>query len=313
MSVCNRFARRAAAALVSGALCALSIAAASAATFPLPASGGDIVGKETSVVVGGQETLLDVARRQDLGYGEIVAANPGVDPWVPGSGTSVSLPTEFILPDPPRRGIVINLAQMRLYFFPSKKVDGKRVVMTFPLGIGREGALTPLGRTRVVRKKKGPSWFPPADLRKEREAEGDPLPREVPPGKDNPLGDYAMYLGMPEILIHGTNRPWGIGMRVSSGCIRLLPEDIEALFRAVRVGTPVRVVYDPYVLGRRDGALYVQVQPPLGDDVAHKRPDLSALIRSIVAKRHDNEQIDWDAVERAYDEARGIPVRITRP
>ena len=172
-----------------------------------------------------EDTLLEVARRFKLGYVEMVAANPGTDPWLPGEGTEVVLPTVHLLPDAAREGIVINLADMRLYYFPEPNGPPR----SYPIGIGRDGLTTPLGTTEVVRKRKDPTWHPTARMREE-----DPeLAEVVPPGPDNPLGSRAMYLGWPTYLIHGTNKPWGIGRRSSSGCIRMYPEDAEELFDLV--------------------------------------------------------------------------------
>lgn len=227
------------------------------ATFALPARGVDLVGEIGTVTVAEGETLLDIARAHDLGYNEITAANPGVDPWVPPPGSTVTLPTRFLLPSAPRQGIIVNLAEMRLYYYPEPS-GGERVVMTFPIGIGQEGWGTPLGVTAVVGKIKDPSWTVPDSIRAEHERNGDTLPGVVPPGPDNPLGAYAMRLGLTSYLIHGTNKPYGIGRRASHGCIRLYPEDIEALFQHVTVSTPVWIIDQPYKLGRDRAGLLLE-------------------------------------------------------
>lgn len=304
--------RRAVRGAITLVACVASLAVR-AATFPLPPGGDDIVGESVGVIAREDDTLLDLARRHDLGYGEIVAANPDIDPWVPPPGAVVLVPTRFILPEGVREGIVINLAQMRLYYFPAADPSGRRVVITHPLGVGREGESTPVGVTKVVRKLRSPAWFPPDDLRRRHAEAGSPLPREVPPGPDNPLGTHALYLGMPGILVHGTNRPWGIGMRVSSGCIRLYPEDIASLFGEVPVGTPVRIVNEPFVIGRHEGRLHVEVHPSLGDDALAARAGLAALIRAVALATRDDERIDWDAVATAADEHRGVPVQVSWP
>jgi L,D-transpeptidase ErfK/SrfK len=284
-----------------------------AATFPMPPDGEDLVGELQTAVTAEADTLLDIARRHGLGYGEITAANPGLDPWVPGEAIAVHVPTQFLLPPGPRRGIVVNLAQMRLFHFPPAKPGQRREVITYPIGVGREYRLPPLTETRVVRKARNPTWFPPEEIRAERRKEGEELPRSVPPGPDNPLGDYALYLGLPGFLVHGTNRPWGIGMRVSGGCIRLYPEDIAVLFAAVPVGTPVRIANEPFVIGRHAGALYVQVFPPLGEDVEREGRDLTPLVRAVLRHAKPGERVDWEAVMRASEQRRGVPVRIAGP
>lgn len=213
------------------------------------------------------DTLLDVARRYDLGYWDIVLANPGVDFWLPPPGPNVLVPRQFILPDAPHEGIVVNVAEMRLYYYLPPGSGGiDRFVITHPVGIGRQDWSTPLGESRVVEKIPEPTWYPPASIRAERAAAGNPLPAIVPPGPDNPLGDYALILDLPGYLIHGTNQPAGVGMRVSHGCIRLYPEDIEALFPIVPRGTPVRIVNQPYKLAWHRGELFTEIQPMPGAD-----------------------------------------------
>jgi len=281
------------------------------ATFTLPQAGDDLVGEVASASARYEDTLLDLGRRNDLGYGEIVAANPGVDPWVPGAGTQVVLPTQFVLPPGPRRGIVVDLAQMRLFYFPQSEPGEPARVITHPIGIGREYRLPPVGETRVARKAKDPSWRPPDWVRKEHERDGDVLPSVVPPGPDNPLGEYALYLDLPGYLIHGTNRPWGIGMRVSGGCVRLYPEDIDSLYRQVPIGTPVRIVSEPFVLGRRGGALYLKVFASLGEDTAAEPYDLTPIVKAVLERLAPGEKPDWDAAMRAT-QRRGVPMPVTR-
>jgi len=237
---------------------ALTTLPAVALTLPLPEGGGDVVGALKVIAAHDQDTLLDIARAHDLGYNEITAANPNVDPWVPGNGTRILVPTQFVLPSGPREGIVINLGQMRLFYFPPGRAGEPARVITHPIGIGTDIAPTPQGLTQIVRKAENPSWRPPASIRERRAQEGEILPAVVLPGPENPLGTRALYLALPEYLLHGTNRPWGIGMRVSSGCIRLYPEDIESLYEEVDVGTPVRIIDEPYALGEMDGVPVLQ-------------------------------------------------------
>jgi L,D-transpeptidase ErfK/SrfK len=277
---------------------------------PLSQLHGDILGELRTTVTWKTDNLLDLARAEDLGMIEILAANPGVDPWLPGSGTEILLPTAHILPSGPREDIVICLAQLRVYYY-----DRKRGPMTFPIGVGREGFATPLGSTKIVRKQPNPTWYPTAS----RLAEDPPVPRVVPPGPDNPLGEFAMYLGWPAYLMHGTNKPDGVGRRVSHGCIRFYPEDIAFLFRNVPVGTPVRTNTDLVKLGRRDGQLYIEVHPSLdqidqleADNVAQPEPLPDQTDRILMAAGDDSKRLDWTAIDRATKERKGIPVQITR-
>jgi L,D-transpeptidase ErfK/SrfK len=212
-----------------------------------------------------EDTLSDIARRFNVGYEEVVRANPTVDPWLPRAGTRIVLPTQFVLPDGPRTGIVINLAALRMYYFPPRQKGELQTVVTHPIGIGRVGWITPLGATKVTGKRENPVWHPPASVRREHAAEGDPLPAKVGPGPDNPLGKYAMNLGWPSYLIHGTNQPYGVGIRASHGCIRMYPEDIAALYHDIPVGTKVTVVNQPMLYGRRGEQVYLQSFPVFED------------------------------------------------
>ena len=281
------------------------------ATFPLPPAGTDIVGEVKVVRVKGSETLLDIARRYGLGYGEIAAANPGIDPWVPGDGTQVVLPTQFILPSGPRRGIVLNLAQLRLFYFPTPARGKPAQVITQPVGIGTDYASTPLGETRIVRKAVSPVWRPSRDIREEHVADGHWLAAEVPPGPDNPLGKFALYLALKgNYLIHGTNKPWGVGMRVSHGCIRLYPEGIESLYSQVPVGTAVRIVDERLLLGTRDGKLYVQAYPSQEKRSASNDDNLTPHVEAILRKVPRGQAVDWDKSMELLRSGRALPVPI---
>jgi L,D-transpeptidase ErfK/SrfK len=288
---------------------ALAAAHAAAATFTLDDNEQDVVGETKVTRTGAEETLLDIARRHDLGFGEITAANPGVDPWVPGAARRVVLPTRFVLPAGPRVGIVVNLGQMRMFYFPRTKTGGPAQVITHPIGIGVDYDATPLGNTSVVRKAHLPTWRPPESIRKRRLAAGEILPESVPPGPDNPLGEYALYLGFATYLMHGTNRPWGIGMRVSSGCIRMYPEDIESLFPQVPVGTPVRIVDQHFAVGRLRGVPYVQVFGSArgeSDEGESYTPLVAALLAGV-----PRSAIDWDKVMQAAGERRNLALPVT--
>jgi L,D-transpeptidase ErfK/SrfK len=284
----------------------LAAASAGATEFTLPAAG-DVVGQIGIVVTREQDTLLDIARQHGLGYNEITAANPGVDPWLPGAGTRIVVPTQFVLPSGTREGMVINLAQMRLFYFPTHEPDASGSVITHPIGIGVDIAPTPMGVTTIVRKTIDPTWYPPDSIRRRRAEEGEILPAMVPPGPDNPLGNRALYLGLPGYLIHGTNRPWGIGMRVSSGCIRLYPEDIEMLFDQVPVGTPVRIVREPYLLGEHDGVPVLQAFRPPDDAPAEE--SFTPLMEELV-RRYPRGAVDLAKALQVAKEKRGVPTPI---
>jgi L,D-transpeptidase ErfK/SrfK len=282
-----------------------------AQTFPLPPEGEDVIGQVMVVNTRYEDTLSDIARAHNVGYEEIKRANPQVDPWLPGEGTRVIVPMQHILPDAPRKGLVLNLPEMRLYYYPPAPRGKPAEVVTFPASIGRMDWSTPLGLTRVTRKVVDPVWYPPESIRVEHEAEGDVLPDEVAAGPDNPLGQYALYLAVPGYLIHGTNRPYGIGMRVTHGCIRLYPEDIERLFREVPVGTPVRIVNQPHKAGWLGGVLYLETNPPLEEYLAEE-DSLTPAVRAVIdATRSRRARVAWDRVLQHATEARGIPLAIS--
>jgi L,D-transpeptidase ErfK/SrfK len=310
-----RVKRRApAAGAVRRSICLLSwLVAASpvqATTYALPPQGIDVVGQVRYVTARYEDTLADLAKRYDVGFREILAANPGVDPWLPGAGTRVAIPLQFVLPDAPRRGIVLNLPEMRLYYYPVPKPGQTPLVMTYPVGIGREGWSTPLGLTKVVAKTADPTWYPPESIRREHAQDGEMLPASVPPGPDNPLGKYALQLGIPGYLIHGTNKPYGPGMRVSHGCIRLYAQDIEYLFRGVPLGTPVRVIDQPYKAGWNNGVLYLESHRPLADG-DRARADLTPAVRAILAATSTKTvTINWDRATDAAAQNSGVPVAI---
>jgi L,D-transpeptidase ErfK/SrfK len=283
-------------------------------TFPLR-EDSDLVGRVQIVTTRYEDTLFDLARKFDLGIKELAQANPGVDKWVPGEGRRVILPTQFILPDAPRKGIVLNLAAMRLFYYPKPKPGETPVVITHPIGIGRENWSTPISLTKVVKKVANPSWIVPASIRKEHAAIGDPLPAVVPPGPDNPLGMHALRLGLSSYLIHGTNKPEGIGMRVSHGCIQLYPEDIETLFHQVPVGTQVRIVNHPYLAGWQDGMLYLQAHKPLEEQARAWGDSLKSMVQAVKKamskKAPAGIAIDWDRAEQLVKSAQGIPMPVS--
>lgn len=255
----------------------------------------DVVGAVQVIKAREEDTFPDIARRFNVGFEEMVSANPGVSPWLPHAGTDIVIPTQFVLPDAPRTGIVINLAAMRLFYFPKVKAGEPRRVITHPLGIGRVEWRTPVGTTKIVSKTAGPTWIPTPSIRKEHAAEGDPLPAVVPPGPDNPLGTHTLRLGWTNYSIHGTDKPPSIGLRGSHGCLRMYPEDIVRMFDAVPVGTPVRVVNQPTLFGWRGNALYLQVYPVLEDD----KRDQAALLKKARSAALKSTKAKLDARPRS--------------
>jgi L,D-transpeptidase ErfK/SrfK len=247
-------------------LAAMLCSAARASEYPLPADGSNVVGADEHLLTHSQDTLVDIAHDHDIGYEEIARANPGVDLWLPGEGTAIVLPTRHILPPGPREGIVINLPEHRLYYYPQVSEDGHPpVVLTFPVNIGRLDRGSPIGLTHVTAKLRNPSWYPPASILKEHRERGDPIPAVVPPGPRNPLGKLELRLaaGRGTYLIHGTNTPWAIGMAITHGCISMYPEDVAVLFRLVPVGTHVWMINAPVKVARLQGELLIEAHPPM--------------------------------------------------
>jgi L,D-transpeptidase ErfK/SrfK len=288
----------------------LLVAATLIATGCAPALRiGSGPGESATYRVSGKATLLDVAQYYRLGYVEVIAANPGVDPWIPGRGTRVVLPTYHLPPRGDHDGIVVNLGDMRLYHF-----DNGKLMRSYAIGIGREGLSTPLGRTAVVRKQADPTWRPTARMRREKPE----LPAEVPPGPDNPMGRHALYLGITPYAIHGTNEPFGVGRRVSSGCIRLYADDIAYLFARVPIGTTVSVVDEPVKIAWVKNDLYVEVHPTTRQTAMLEagRPttplatgSVLAAVREIAKER--GLRVDWDLVEQVATDRRGLATRVT--
>src|SRR5271165_1915972 len=291
---------------------AAAAAAAHAEVFPLEPNQ-DLIGEPGHTEAQQQDTLPDIARQYHLGFDEIIAANPGVDIWLPGAGKVIRLPSQHLLPDVPRTGLVVNLPDGRLYYFRND-AHGQAVVETYPISVGQMDWKTPLGLTRIVQKERRPTWFPPKSVREKHLQDGDVLPESIPPGADNPLGEYALRLGVPggAYLIHGTNRPVGVGMQITHGCIRLYPEDIEFLFGEVPVGMSVRIVNQRIKTGWAAGALYLEVHHPLDAADPKDIETLTSLTRAIVAATATRRvAIDWERAERVFEEANGAPTRIS--
>jgi L,D-transpeptidase ErfK/SrfK len=334
--------------------------------YRLPAAGDDLIGRIRYATAGDEDTLIDIARENSLGQEEIVMANPTVDRWLPKGGTRVLIPRQFILPDAPRAGIVLNIPEMRLYYFPGGAVSAapkpaaaklrpvanngrtkthiarkgessrpaapkqpfmpettepatvssssSRDVVTYPVSIGRMDWRTPLGATQVIQKVKDPEWHPPESIKKEHAKDGDILPDVVPAGPNNPLGQFAMKLGVAGYLIHGTDvdKAYGIGMRVTHGCIRMYPEDIAKLFPLVSVGTSVRLVNQPVKLGWLGDDLYMEVHQPLDED-RMSYDELRSIALSLIDKKTASRPVSINngAVKKELEHPTGVPVLIS--
>ncbi len=287
----------------------MSAGAVHAMEFPLPPPNEDVVGQVQVIKARYEDTFAAIAENNDLGYLEMVAANPGVDPWLPGEGTEIILPTRFILPPGPREGIVINLAEYRLYYYP----EGQAVVHTYPLGIGREGWSSPIAETRISAKIPNPAWYPPKSIREEHAAEGDILPSVVAPGPDNPLGPYKLTLALPGYLIHGSNKKFGIGMRVSHGCFRMLNPNVLELAAMAKVGTPVRIIDQPYKVGVSGNKYYLEVHAPLeGEGGTLSVVDKHAKVINILLHwdQLQPQQLDWEMLREVIAAEDGLPIEI---
>jgi L,D-transpeptidase ErfK/SrfK len=286
---------------------------ASADVYTLPAGEVDLIGGVEIIHADGEPTLADVARNHNLGHEEIRIANPTVDFWLLPPGQKVVLPKLHILPSARREGIVLNVPEMRLYYFPKAcAADKECEVATYPVAIGRMDWKTPLGTARVTSKVADPAWRPPKSIREEAAADGRPLPAVVPPGPDNPMGAYALYLNLPGYRIHGTNRPYGVGMRATHGCVRMYPEDIEVMFKEVPVGTPVQIVSQPVKFGWEGDTLYMEVHPPLEEDIesdAHLEDMAIDQLSQLALERPF--MMDNTEFQRALFERKGVPVPIT--
>lgn len=291
-------------------LLAAAMVVLSPAAFSAPVYDKDYVGKMQFYRAKYEDTLVHLARQHGLGFVEMRAANPSLDPWIPGAGANIVLPTQSLLPDAPREGIVLNLPEMKLYYFEK---PGQAPIV-YSISPGREGLNTPVGMTTIQGKKEGPTWRPTARMRKE-----DPTLKEFyPPGPDNPLGTHALYLGWPEMRIHGTNKPYAIGRRASSGCIRMYPESIKDIYYRVPVGTKVTSVDQPVKVGWIDNKMYVEVSPTQEQSLEIERiGELKSYeitgedMRRITRKAGPYaDQIDWESVRKAVREHRGYPVAV---
>jgi L,D-transpeptidase ErfK/SrfK len=270
------------------------------------AKGDDVIGRLAFVTLEKGDTLPDIARHFSLGINALSAANPGVDIWVPEAGKRIMLPLSFILPDAPRKGIVINLAAMRLFQFKGNGESPE--VLTYPVGVGTEERPSPTGQMYVERKVPRPTWHVPASIAKDHLKKGDPLPAAVPPGPENPLGEYALYLSKSTYLVHGTNKPASIGLRATNGCIRLYPEDVKKLYENTPVKTPVIIVIQPYLLGLSNGVVYLEVHASAEDTDTVEFDRVYKKLRNI--EKESGRTLDWSKVKKVLAEVRGVPVPI---
>nr|WP_323894283.1 L,D-transpeptidase family protein [Aeromonas allosaccharophila] len=285
----------------------LCTAPVQAKRYPLPPAESRLIGELEDYIIQQDEHLELVGKHTQIGFLALLEANPGVDPYLPKPGTRLTLPTQMLLPDVPREGIVINLPELRLYYFPK----GNSEVIVLPIGIGDIGRETPEMTTTVIEKNPDPTWVPGPMVRKSwLEQKGITLPAVVPPGPDNPLGKFAMRLGYGkrDYLIHGTNKDFGVGLRVSAGCIRLRPDDIEALFKIVPIGTPVRVINQPVKVAiEPDGRRWLEVHSPLSrteEELENGAPlMLSPAIESFISA----PDVMQDEVTAALESKNGLP------
>jgi L,D-transpeptidase ErfK/SrfK len=280
---------------------AISFAFAYAEVYPY-SKDNTVIGVVKTYKVNGNESLIEIARNFRLGYNEIVDANSGIDPFLPGNNSTIKIPTMWILPDVALYdGIVINITEMRLYYF--FKQNKTSLVRTFPIGIGDEGNDTPVGNFKIVQKIVNPAWHVPESIKKERPE----LPNVVPPGPNNPLGSHALRLSLGSYLIHGTNRPWAVGRRVTHGCIRLYPEDIPMLFQMVPNGTKVTIVRQPVKVGVKGNSVYIEVHK---DDTEKDINYFNEAVE-LLRKKGLLKKINTEKLYHAVREKSGIPVEIS--
>jgi L,D-transpeptidase ErfK/SrfK len=293
-------------------LTVLGVAAAlpcQATVYPLPTATDTVIGQDQTVTTVYEDTLYDLARTYSLGSEELIRVNPSVDPWLPGAGKELIIPGRHILPTGPREGIVVNLPEHRLYYYPKPARGKPAEVITYPVSIGKMDWHTPIGLTHVIAKTKNPAWYPPESVRKEHAAAGDPLPTVVPSGPDNPLGAFAMRLaaGGGTYMIHGTNNPIAVGLAVTHGCIRMYPDDVAALFPMIPVGTPVRIVNEPVKVAWVDGELLLEAHPPVDAEGQSFEPNVDQFAELLRAAVGDSTvAIHWDYAREILQKADGV-------
>jgi L,D-transpeptidase ErfK/SrfK len=298
--------------IAAGLVALLALASADSAqatVYTLSSKDATVVGEDQTVETVYQDTLYDLARKFSLGSEELIRVNPGVDPWIPGAGRKLIVPGRHILPPGPREGIVVNLPEHRLYYYPKPKRGGPIEVITYPVSIGKMDWRTPLGTTHVIGKQKNPVWYPPESVRKEHAEAGDPLPASVPSGPDNPLGLFAMRLaaGNGTYLIHGTNNPIAVGLAVTHGCIRMYPDDVAALFPLIAVGTEVRLINQPVKVAWVDGELLLEAHPPVDAQGQSFEPNIDQFADMLRTAVGDTTvAIHWDYAREVLQKADGV-------
>ena len=269
----------------------------------------EIVGQAEIITAVYEDTLIDLARTHNLGFSEIVMANRTVDKWLPGAGTIIRLPKKFIIPNHSfQDGIIINLPEYRGYYMNNGKL------ITFPVGIGRMDWTTPLGKSKVDLKLENPSWYPPKSVQQEYKQRGEYLSPVVPPGPQNPLGKLAMRIDIPGgYFIHGTNKPDGVGMQVSHGCIRLFPEDIKQIFSLIKVNTPVMIVDQPFKIGILGDEILLEIHETLSIDDARNNFDyIQSMVKNFLSINGIHSTVDWTTVKAIFEEKTGIPSMIVQ-
>jgi L,D-transpeptidase ErfK/SrfK len=280
-----------------------------ATVYELLAPDQQVVGEDQTITTVYEDTLYDLARKYSLGSEEVIRVNPGVDPWLPGAGKQVIIPGRHILPPGPHEGIIVNLPEHRLYYFPKPQRGKHPTVISYPVSIGKMDWHTPIGVTHVIQKEKDPVWFPPESVRKEHAANGDPLPPRVPAGPDNPLGAFAMRLaaGNGTYMIHGTNNPIAVGLAVTHGCIRMYPEDVSQLFPLIPVGMQVRLVNEPVKVAWVEGELLLEAHPPVDAEGQSFEPNVDQFAELLKTAVGDNTvAIHWDYAREVLQKADGI-------
>jgi L,D-transpeptidase ErfK/SrfK len=305
----SRWGKSARAAALFGLLIGAGTDCARATVYTLPNRDATLVGEDQSVVTVYEDTLYDLAAKFSLGSEELIRVNPGIDPWLPGAGKTLVVPGRHILPPGPREGIVVNLPEHRLYYFPKPKRGGPIEVITYPVSIGKMDWRTPLGITHVIGKQKNPVWFPTESVRKEHAEAGDPLPASVPSGPDNPLGLFAMRLaaGNGTYLIHGTNNPIAVGLAVTHGCIRMYPDDVAALYPLIPVGTQVRLINQPIKVAWVDSELLLEAHPPVDAEGQSFEPNIDQFAELLRAAVGDTTvAIHWDYAREVLQKADGV-------
>ena len=280
-----------------------------AKTFVLPASEHNLVGESYIVYPQEEDTLLEIGQRYEMGFEELKWANPNVNTWTPGANTPVIIPSQYVLPSAAREGIIINLPEMRAFYFPKKANE----VRIYPISAGRMDWKTPLGIHKITAKQSDPAWYPPESIRREHVQDGrGELPKIVPPGEDNPLGRHLLRLDLPGYLLHGTNDPTGIGMRATHGCLRFFPTNIEELYKIVPVGTSVRIINEPVKIGWNGVTLYMEVHPPLEEDNLSTEDIVERANKLLQRYKNDEnvELVDWEVIRLAVEQMSGLPVDI---